>query len=1315
MIYRIQLYTDKLSGAASGKYTWEDVWCYKDGQFDVGDTEWVRSANSISSLTFDCYPTNDCYDLLDVNSRVRILNAEGWADTGDYYGFKTEFCGRVIEVTPQMDESGLVYKNVVCEDALGFLQDSVLYFDSNKSWFDGGNSNYPLDIDGDGVRTIGAEDLVKLIVGQHNSTVTANDKLGAQSWKKLYIGTLDLRSGDGTQLDVDLDAQYTATGYELLCSIADDLDAQFSLTYTEEDGNRAYLNVASTLGDTGGTFQVGDNIAQSALETSIAATATRIFPWGDSYAKLKETKPKGVNVSGRMKGSEWAKDSRARMSRFYVKGGLKVHVVIGARNKDYAMAIFTSELLTAEKAKKGDIVLRKYTTKAKPTGKNLEKWYAIPEDAKYLYVYGTTGSGSKVTLYSEYKRAFGKTDRTVKDKYRVDLGFWLKYLKASDKSHWLKKYGLSLGSVTDKSDDTLYYLSRNEDKYGVIEGAYEVDKCHLKTEKITQASSKITSVTDLVTVGKTKDKAWRQRRARIFFKAACKEARKQSGSAVTVTAKVIDMRAGRYEEYPELHLFDRWHLYNDKCGIDHTAQLVRISCDLREPWNADVEFGDKVSRSSGLGGTNGGSLSNGDMGDIPDETDGDDESDEYATIAGELADLATGAAKSAIEKADELDEVSYRIQVDSLAAGQMASEAYDSVHPITEAMRDALEDAEKKAHELTAVKEAQSQTIQTSNALARAVATYGYETEKSVTGWRQTYTAQLDAWASDDPEVQAKIKAAYAKLYGENGTADNPSADSAQGRLNSAKAANVEATAKEAEMRAELASANAYQASCVAAASKAAASYAKAKAAYDRLKKHTKARRKQIDAAKTAMNAAKTKSEKSQADVNAANIRCDEASANYTAAKAALADAEAKVDAASAEVETAMNGIHQLYESTISQTAKSIKLTAKETAENKTRVGELEVTAKKITSDVKTMDEKTGALMKATNMTQTDSGFTWNIVDNTARSDAASAESAAGSALSAANEVKTIVRAYNRGVFVGKYPNPVGALVNADGSFDVINVAWDKQTDGTYTPRETEVRASFGNSAVLNGTVVARNGITLIDTDVHSEGSYPPGHSGSGLFASGVGIMTGSGGSNHGVWSTNNGNWIVYSDSSGRAHTPGKFVADDVASAPKFESNGSFLHNNVGPLTSGGASCGSSTYKWSAVYAEKGTIQTSSRKVKENIEPEPEEKAARLLDVDVVRFDYKEGFLNSVGRKGWYGVIAEDVHDDFPDVVLDWGVTGEVDDLTGEPVEVYPGVSYEAFVPHIIKLCQMQQKQIDDLAARVAALEGSVSAPPAQA
>lgn len=45
-----------------------------------------------------------------------------------------------------------------------------------------------------------------------------------------------------------------------------------------------------------------------------------------------------------------------------------------------------------------------------------------------------------------------------------------------------------------------------------------------------------------------------------------------------------------------------------------------------------------------------------------------------------------------------------------------------------------------------------------------------------------------------------------------------------------------------------------------------------------------------------------------------------------------------------------------------------------------------------------------------------------------------------------AGETATLVRAYEGGVLVCKTGNPVGVLVNADGSFDVIAVTWDGDT-----------------------------------------------------------------------------------------------------------------------------------------------------------------------------------------------------------------------------------------------------------------------------
>ena len=43
-------------------------------------------------------------------------------------------------------------------------------------------------------------------------------------------------------------------------------------------------------------------------------------------------------------------------------------------------------------------------------------------------------------------------------------------------------------------------------------------------------------------------------------------------------------------------------------------------------------------------------------------------------------------------------------------------------------------------------------------------------------------------------------------------------------------------------------------------------------------------------------------------------------------------------------------------------------------------------------------------------------------------------------AIAAADEIATLVREYSNGVLVCKTNQTVGALVNADGTFDVVNV-----------------------------------------------------------------------------------------------------------------------------------------------------------------------------------------------------------------------------------------------------------------------------------
>lgn len=95
---------------------------------------------------------------------------------------------------------------------------------------------------------------------------------------------------------------------------------------------------------------------------------------------------------------------------------------------------------------------------------------------------------------------------------------------------------------------------------------------------------------------------------------------------------------------------------------------------------------------------------------------------------------------------------------------------------------------------------------------------------------------------------------------------------------------------------------------------------------------------------------------------------------------------------------------------------------------------------------------------------------------------------------------------------------------------------------------------------------------------------------------------------------------------------------------------------------------------------------SSSRRYKENIQPITEDEAKKILDVNIVSFDYidKESYGDRTAD-GRYGVIAEELNEIIPSAVLydsDW-----------QP----DAVDYSALVPHLIKMVQMQQKEIEFL------------------
>lgn len=100
-------------------------------------------------------------------------------------------------------------------------------------------------------------------------------------------------------------------------------------------------------------------------------------------------------------------------------------------------------------------------------------------------------------------------------------------------------------------------------------------------------------------------------------------------------------------------------------------------------------------------------------------------------------------------------------------------------------------------------------------------------------------------------------------------------------------------------------------------------------------------------------------------------------------------------------------------------------------------------------------------------------------------------------------------------------------------------------------------------------------------------------------------------------------------------------------------------------------------------------VQSSSKRIKENIEEMTKEEAEKVLLLNPVTYDYK----NKENGIGCRGLLAEDVAPIIPSCVI-----GNVDcaDDDEKSIEAI-GIDYSKLVPYLIKMVQIQQDEINEL------------------
>ena len=121
-----------------------------------------------------------------------------------------------------------------------------------------------------------------------------------------------------------------------------------------------------------------------------------------------------------------------------------------------------------------------------------------------------------------------------------------------------------------------------------------------------------------------------------------------------------------------------------------------------------------------------------------------------------------------------------------------------------------------------------------------------------------------------------------------------------------------------------------------------------------------------------------------------------------------------------------------------------------------------------------------------------------------------------------------------------------------------------------------------------------------------------------------------------------------------------------------------------------------SAYGW---FHAAGYAIESSKHIKTNINPIEDDEALKILELNPVSFDYKNGDTNK------RGFIAEEVMKILPTTVqVPEGYDEETFEYNPDGNNIVPSIDYASFVPYIIKLQQIHDEEIKQLKEKIKSL-----------
>lgn len=188
----------------------------------------------VDMLSFSLYPNNQGYDkVFELTTKVKVIDVRDGS---------IRFTGRVLNINNKMDSSGIVYKEVSCEGALSFLNDTKLR----------GSTYYGNTL----------TDFLSQILSVHNAKVEAS--------KRIQVGAVNIPGS------VYHTCEFKTTLAELML-VRDDIGGQIRI---RETNNILYLDWADSFQLTVLEVTLGINMKDMVVSKDITSLGTRIIPIG---------------------------------------------------------------------------------------------------------------------------------------------------------------------------------------------------------------------------------------------------------------------------------------------------------------------------------------------------------------------------------------------------------------------------------------------------------------------------------------------------------------------------------------------------------------------------------------------------------------------------------------------------------------------------------------------------------------------------------------------------------------------------------------------------------------------------------------------------------------------------------------------------------------------------------------------------------------------------------------------------------------------------------------------------------------------------